>query len=174
MIMNPYIKDYIANQVIEYYAQFPQSMREDILHTQEVVSYTHLIAVGEGLNSEEVEMLEIAAWLHDIGCPRSKELYGNSLPANQQQVGREVTQELLSTVAVFTYEQKQWLADIVGSHHQADKAEELNFQPLFEADLITNLLSGYYARDKADHLYHTLMKTTAGRKLFRTLIPQPK
>ncbi|MFI3240614.1 MAG: HD domain-containing protein [Bacteroidales bacterium] len=171
--MNPYIKDYLANKVIEYYAQFPELMRDDIQHTQEVVSYTHLIAVGEGLSTEEVEMLEIVAWLHDIGCPHAKELYGNSSPVNQQKVGREVAEELLSPLAVFTHEQKQWLADIVGTHHQADKAQELNFQPLFEADLIVNLLSGYHAPDKAEHLYNTLMQTATGKKLFRTLIKFP-
>lgn len=163
------IVDTIALKVIEYYAQYPELMRGDILHTQEVVSYTRLIAAGEELTHEQIEMQECAAWLHDIGCPKSKEIYGNSLPENQERVGRDVAKEILERVYM-TQESKEWLVDVVGSHHQAAKAEQLRFQPLFEADLIVNLLSGYHPRDKAPMLYSKLMKSESGRQLFQTLI----
>ena len=64
--------DVVARIVIDYYAKFPNSMRSDIIHTQEVVSYTRLISVGENMDEHKIDMLECAAWLHDIGCPRSK------------------------------------------------------------------------------------------------------
>lgn len=163
-------KDSIARVVIDYYAKFPHLMREDILHTQEVVSYTRLIAIGEGLSEERVELLECAAWLHDIGCPRSKEIYGNSMPVNQQQVGREVTSQLLANIDTFSTSEKEWLADVVGTHHQYKHALSLDFMPLFEADLIANSLSGYHNPEKAKHLFSTLMKTVTGRALFQTLI----
>ena len=89
------VKDKVAAGVVEYYAQFKDLKRDDVLHTQEVVSYTRMIAVGEGFDERKTALLEMAAWLHDIGCPRAKELFGNSLPVNQQNVGREVTREFL-------------------------------------------------------------------------------
>ncbi len=164
------MKDLIANIVIEYYSHFPELMREDILHTQEVVCYTHLIAVGENIPTIEVDLLEAAAWLHDIGCPRSKEIYGNSLPENQQSVGRIVASDLLAKVDILNNDEKRWIIDVVASHHQFSKVEELGFSPLFEADLIVNILSGYHPRHKSQHLYQTMMRSTTGKKLFKTII----
>ncbi len=129
-----------------------------------------MIAVGEGLSEVQVQQLEAAAWLHDIGCPRSCEKYGNSLPVNQQAVGREVTRELLSDTKEISAKQLDWLVEVVGTHHQAGSATELDFQPLFEADLIVNILSGYFTMEQAPNLYRTLMKTESGKRLFNTLI----
>lgn len=164
------MKDIVAQLVIEYYSRYPEWMRDDIRHTQEVVSYTRLIAVEEGLPKPEVDMLEAAAWLHDIGCPRSKELYGNSLPVNQQNIGCVVAAELIKDLDGLTIDQKDWLADVVGTHHQFKHAQRLNFLPLFEADLIVNLLSGYHARENAPKLFETLMTTESGKRLFKLLV----
>ncbi len=164
------MKDAIAQLVIEYYSRYPEWMRDDILHTQEVVSYTRLIAIGEGMSESDVAMQEAAAWLHDIGCPRSKELYGNSLPVNQQNIGSVVAAELLKDLDGITIDQKSWLADVVGTHHQFTKSQQLGFAPLFEADLIVNLLSGYHPRENAQHLYDTLMITESGKRLFKMVI----
>ncbi len=163
------IQDIVAEIVVRYYSQF-KSMHEDLTHTQEVVTYTRMIAIEERLPDAEVAMLEAAAWLHDIGCPRSKEIFGNSLPSNQQRVGREVTYELLHADDRISTRQRDWLIDVVGSHHQIKSSTALRFTPLFEADLIVNILSGYYEREKADHLFDTMMTSNGGKKLFRTLI----
>ncbi len=163
------IQDQIAEIVIDYYAQFPDSMREDILHTQEVVAYTHMIALGEGLSEERLVLMECAAWMHDIGCPRSKDIYGNSLPVNQQSVGGEVCEELLHDFVPLSSFAKRWIIDVVKSHHQAQSATKLAFEPLFEADLIANLLSGYHEREKAQMLFDTLVTTDSGKRLFRGL-----
>ncbi len=164
------LKDIIAQRVIEYYSQYPDLMHDDLIHTQEVVAYTRLIAIGEGLNEDQLSLMESAAWLHDIGCPRSKELYGNSLPENQQRVGREVAEELLQSVEDISTADAQWLVDVVASHHQFRSAQELGFSPLFEADLIVNLLSGYHPHEKAPLLFDSMIRSESGRKLFKVLI----
>ncbi len=163
------INDTIAEMVIRYYSHYPQ-MREDILHTQEVASFARLIAINEGLTERETELIEASAWLHDIGCPRAKEECGNSLPANQQRVGRIVTEELLKDVDILTIDEKKWLVEVVGTHHQFQSAIDLHFEPLFESDLIVNLLSGYHSMDKAPMFFKNMMTTESGKCLFKTLI----
>lgn len=160
----------IANLVIKYYSKYPSIMREDILHTQEVVSYTRMVAIGEGLSQKEVDMQEIAAWLHDIGCPRSKEIYGNSLPQNQQRVGKDVARELLEDITYLTEDEKEWIMNVVGTHHQFAESQRLSFTPLFEADLIVNILSGYYKKEQAENLYKTLITSKTGKCLFSTVV----
>ncbi|MFI3328807.1 MAG: HD domain-containing protein [Rikenellaceae bacterium] len=160
----------VALMVMRYYAEFPHLLREDLLHTQEVVSFTRAIAAGENMSAHEVEMLECAAWLHDIGCPRSKEIHGNSLPVNQQAVGREVTRELLADFSEFSAAEKQWLEDVVGTHHQLSSSKELRFAPLFEADIFANLLSGYHKKEQAESLYKNALVTATSKALFRDVV----
>ncbi|MFI3302815.1 MAG: HD domain-containing protein [Rikenellaceae bacterium] len=164
------MKELIANIVLSYYSRYPERMREDTLHTHEVVIYTYLIATGEKIPEMEIDLLVAAAWLHDIGCPRSTEIYGNSLPENQQSIGRQIASDLLAPLDCLSPLEKQWLVDVVGTHHQFSKAKELGSMPLFEADLIVNVLSGYHAKEKAQLLYDTMMVSQTGRKLFKTLI----
>ncbi|MFI3303699.1 MAG: HD domain-containing protein [Rikenellaceae bacterium] len=163
--------DRLSRCVVEYYAAYSVDIHDDIQHTQEVVCYTEMIASGEGFEAVDREMQIAAAWLHDIGCPRSKELYGNSLPQNQQSVGREVTKELLHSKGdLFGESEIEWLSEVVGRHHQAGDVESYNFRPLFEADLIVNLLSSYHPRENAPMLYEKLMRTQTGRDIFRVVI----
>ena len=84
------LKDCISRRVTEYYVANPPAA-EQITHTQSVAAYTRLIAAGEGWEYGRVELVEMAAWLHDIGCPVARKLYGNSLPVHQQEEGRKLT-----------------------------------------------------------------------------------
>lgn len=162
------VKDRIARQVIDYYIANPPSV-EQISHTQIVASYTRAIAFGEGMDEKNVNLHETAAWLHDIGCPNARRIYDNSLPVHQQDEGRKLVKEWLQNIDGLTMEEKQWLTNVVGTHHQLKYAQSLHFEPLFEADLIVNLIEGYYSMDKADDFYKKMMMTPTGRELFHQL-----
>lgn len=162
------IKHLIAKKVTDYYIENEPSI-EQIQHTQTVVAYTQLIATSEGLNGHELDLLEISAWLHDIGCPNARKLYGNSLPVNQQTEGKKLAKSWLDKTTELTEDEKSWIAEVVGTHHQFKHANELHFEPLFEADIIVNLIEGYYPKEKASHLFETMITTTSGKYLFERL-----
>ncbi|MCD7851082.1 MAG: HD domain-containing protein [Parabacteroides sp.] len=140
-------KDKLALRVIEYYTQQEQAEKQ-IIHTQAVANYTRLIAVGEKLGEQTVDLMEMAAWMHDIGCPSASLKYGSTLPEYQQKEGRIIAVDWMKNIHCLTPDEKQWLVDVVGSHHQFRAVRELRFEPLFEADLIVNLLEGYYPKEK--------------------------
>ena len=171
-MMNWDFKYKLSLRVLDYYMKHNDGTSQ-VIHTQSVVSYTGLIAVGEKLDQHVVNLLEISAWMHDIGCPSSYALYGNSLPVNQQTEGRIITESWLNDTTELTQAEKKWLVDVVGSHHEFDSAKQLCFEPLFEADLIVNLIEGYYPMEKAGHLYRTLIRTESGKKLFKTVLKDP-
>ncbi|WP_300724804.1 HD domain-containing protein [uncultured Bacteroides sp.] len=162
------LKDRLARKVTDYYIE-NEPAAEQIVHTQSVAAYTRLIATGEGWDTHQIELVEIAAWLHDIGCPNSRRIYGNSLPIHQQCEGKKMVEEWLKDENALTEEEKRWLADAVGGHHQFRSAVQLRFEPLFEADLIVNLVEGYYPMNKARHLFDTMMTTATGKDLFSRL-----
>jgi uncharacterized protein len=161
------LKDDVMRRVIEYYAE------EDVLqiaHTQCVANYTYIIARGEGRTERDVVLLEIAAWMHDIGCPSARQKYGNSLPVNQQTEGRSITQEWFEGTDVLTADEREWLADVVGTHHECAEARRLGAEPLYEADVIVNVLEGYYKMEQAGHLYDTVIRSKTGRDMYGCLI----
>lgn len=163
------LKDEIARKVIDFYAANPP-VWEQIIHTQAVASYARLIAAGEGMDEKQVNLHEIAAWLHDIGCPAARKLYGNSQPVHQQTEGEKLAVEWLAPIKELPESEKQWLAKVVGTHHEQHAAHSLHFEPLFEADLIVNLIEGYYAMEKAPSLYEKMVTTATGKALFEEII----
>ncbi len=172
-------KDIISLRVCDYYKEHGPAYSQ-ISHTMAVASLTRQIALMQGRDEHEVDLLETAAWLHDIGCPTAIDKYGDSKPVHQQTEGEYVVTEWFSStdgytnwdvvMSELTPKEKQWLARAVGSHHQQKHAIELHFEPLFEADLIINIKEGYYGRSQAEHLYSTLMLSDAGREMFRRFV----
>jgi hypothetical protein len=161
--------DTIALRVVEYYAEH-EPIGEQIVHTQSVAHFTRLIAKGEGMPARDCELQEIAAWLHDIGCPPSREKYGDSKPPHQECEGKALAHEWLDGDPNFTGEEANWLADAVGGHHRVTEAKRLGFEPLYEADLIVNLFEGYYAPEMAQRFVDSgAVSTATGQMLFRKL-----
>jgi hypothetical protein len=157
--------DLLARKIIDFYATNDSSQ---IAHTQCVVSYTHLIASAEGWPVREAMVLECAAWMHDIGCPAAVKKYGNSKPEHQMSEGRLIVPAFLDGFNGLTATEKQWIADVVGTHHQMKWALSLHYEPLFEADLIVNLLEGYYPMSQAEN-YLSLVHTAEGLRIFKAL-----
>lgn len=166
-------KNCIAKRVIDYYATTPPVM-EQIVHTQAVASYTRLIATMEGLEQQQVDLLETAAWLHDIGCPNARIRYGNSRPLYQQSEGQKLVGEWLQGEADLTNNEKEWLVQVVGHHHQRPAALKWHFEPLYDADLIVNIWEGYYAMEKAESQYKKLICTESGKHFFDTFFVENK
>ncbi len=172
-------KDTISLRVCDYYATHGP-IYSQTAHTMAVASLTRQIALMQGRSERETDLLEAAAWLHDIGCPDAVSKYGNSKPPHQMAEGERITNEWLSTsdgydawadvVEELTDDEKHWLARVVGTHHQQKHAIDLHFEPLFEADLIVNIKEGYYGRSQADHLFNTLMLSDEGREMFRRFV----
>lgn len=140
-----------------------------IAHTQAVVDYTGQIAAGEGWDARRIFLVKTAALLHDIGCPAARAAHGKSLPPYQEEEGGKITRELLAPLREFSRAEAEWVTQVVGSHHRIAAARELRFEPLFEADLIVNLLEGYYERDRAAFYRDRMVVTASGRRIFDTV-----
>ena len=140
-----------------------------IAHTQAVVDYTGRIAELEGLSERRIFLLKTAALLHDIGCPAARAAYGDSKPPHQEKEGERIVRELLPEFPEFSADEADYLAKVVGSHHHIGPMKELHAEPLFEADLIVNLLEGYYERSRAAFYRDKMISTASGRRVFNTV-----
>lgn len=162
--MNAIVKT-MSDRVMAYFAKNDQSQ---IPHTLNVAYFTRLIAANEEYNEEKKTLMEIAALLHDIGCPQAKSKYGNSLPVNQEKEGRIVAENILCNCNELTQEQKEWLCDVVGNHHHHNKVVELGFEALADADLIVNMIEGYYDKNRSS-IFRKMIFTNKGREIFNEL-----
>lgn len=156
----------IKSRMEDFYHQNPPA-DEQIKHTLDVTDYTVRLAEAMKLDQRQVDLLHIAALLHDIGCPKARELYGKSLPPYQEKFGKEIAEEWLKDYPELTTEEKTWIADVVGFHHHPRQATEMGFRPLFEGDTIVNMYEGYYKKGQEQHIYDTLMVTAEGRAMFK-------
>jgi uncharacterized protein len=155
----------IALRALRYYAETDVTQ---IAHTQCVVNYTQLIAFGENYPLKKQELIEIAAWLHDIGCPVSKEKYGNSRPMHQMEEGFRITTEWLKDYPQLTTDEQAWIAHVVGGHHQLRRAKQYGFEALYEADIIVNFFEGYYKKINLKRYFDCVMTSRTGRELYKT------
>ena len=57
---------------------FSDGNLHDIAHFMKVHGYAQAIAKAEGLDNDTVELIEVAALVHDIACPLCRLKYGNT------------------------------------------------------------------------------------------------
>ena len=154
----------ISWRVIEFLAA---ENPEQIAQTQCVRDYTRLLAEKSGIEPRRLLLLEIAALLHDIGCPAARTKYGDSKAPHQECEGERIVREWLPDYPELTCRETDWIARVVGCHHRAVPMRELGAETLLEADLIVNLLEGALSRQSVEKS----IRSTAGRELFTILFP---
>ncbi len=155
----------LHKEVIEYFALTDLSQ---ITHTESVHNFTRLLACLEGYDEHRQLLLEMAALLHDIGCPNAKSNYGNTHASNQEKEGALLAKQLLQSYLI-DEDDKQNIVKAVGLHHHYKELKQMGFELLAEADLIVNLLEGYYPMQQAETLFTTMVSSKSGKVLYRNM-----
>lgn len=75
--------DDLALHMITYYAADPARIQ----HFIKVHSFAALIARQEGMDAATLEILEAAAYVHDIGIKPAEQNYGSSAGRYQEELG---------------------------------------------------------------------------------------
>ena len=102
-----------------------------IAHTQSVHNYTRLLAARSGCAERRIALLELAAMLHDIGCPAARAKYGDCKPPHQEQEGAAIAAEWLRDCPELNGEEKKF---IVVDKMAFDEIKTKNF-----ANMLKNL-----------------------------------
>lgn len=160
----------LHKEVISYFAQTDLTQIE---HTETVHNFAQLIARLEKCDEHKQDLIEMSALLHDIGCPNSKLKYGNTNAPNQEKEGKPMAEAMLASYPIPETD-KALIAQVVGSHHHLNVLKTLGFEILAEADLIVNLLEGYYSIEQAQHLYEHFVNTESAKELYRHMFLNEK
>lgn len=107
-----------------------------INHANAVIAYAE--AILKETDGADPNVVISAAALHDIGIKNAEQKYGSSAPEHQEIEGPPVARVILTDLGYeepFIHE----VCDIVGHHHHPRAEESVNFDALYDADLLTNL-----------------------------------
>lgn len=130
-------------------------------HFLKVYAYARTIALQEGLDCQQQEILELAAILHDVGIKVSEEKYGSGAGKYQEIEGPPIAREMLQKRGA----PREWIERVsylVGHHHTYHDVQGMDYQILLEADFLVNIEEGGMPlNDKM----RSLFKTQAGKAL---------
>lgn len=140
----------------------------DIDHFLKVYGWARTIGLAEGLSEEEQDLLEVAAVLHDIACPRCREKYGHAAGPLQEAEGMPMTRELLAPFALpeSFVERVVWL---VGHHHTVTGVETIEHRILLEADFLVNAGEKGLGCEQIEAAERSFFRTKTGIALLHSI-----
>lgn len=152
----------LKGEMVKYYAGDPARVH----HFLKVHSFAKWIGEEEGLNADMLEVLEAAAFVHDIGIKIAEEKYGSSTGHLQEKEGPAAAREMLEKCGY-----AEALVDracyLVGHHHTYTNIDGADYQILVEADFLVNLFEGKKDREEVKYAYERIFRTDAGKRLCR-------
>ena len=155
-----------ASEIMVKMISFSKGNIHDIDHLIRVWTYAKTIGELEGLDSETLFILEVAAITHDIACPLCREKYGNTNGKYQENEGIPMVREFLHDTGL-TDAQINRVAFLVGHHHTFTGIEGADWQILVEADYIANASENGYSEQNIQNFMEKNVKTKSGKRLIR-------
>ena len=139
-----------------------------IQHLVKVHSFAKLIGEEEGVDAFRLQILEAAAYVHDIGIKPAEEKYGNCSGKLQEKEGPSAAEEMLRELHA---EEKviERVCYLVGHHHTYHQIDGLDYQILVEADFLVNLFEDGVAGSAVYHAYEKIFKTETGKRICREM-----
>ena len=116
-----------------------------IQHFVKVHDFARMIAVAEGMNEEDLFVLEAAAILHDVGIHVSEAKYGNGDGKHQEELGPDEARKVLSEIDGFTAAQIERICWLIAHHHTYKDVTSLDHRILLEADFLVNSFEAHLA-----------------------------
>lgn len=150
----------VKENMIAYYSG--DSKR--IHHFLKVHTFAKLIGEMEGMTGKPLEILEVAALVHDIGIKNSERKYGYNTGKTQEQEGPAEAEKMLLKMT----DDKELIARVcylVGHHHTYTDIDGLDYQILVEADYIVNLYEIEADSVMVNSVYRRIFRTDAGREI---------
>jgi len=154
----------LLDQVYLEMIQYNSGDARRIQHFVKVHSFARIIGIGEGLEGKALEILEVAAYVHDIGIKRAEAEYGRSDGHLQEQLGPDEARKMLKRIG---YDEQiiERVAYLVGHHHTYTAIEEMDYQILVEADFLVNLFEDQASQAAIASVRKKVFKTPTGLKI---------
>lgn len=139
-----------------------------IQHFCKVHNYCRLIGMSEGMDEENLFILETAALTHDIGIHYCEEHYGSCGGKLQEKEGPAIAKELLERLG-FEEKASKRVQYLIAHHHTYHDIDGMDYQILVEADFLVNLFEENNSKEGIASTYEKIFKTQTGKKICREM-----
>ena len=154
----------VKEKMIEYYAGDSRRVH----HFLKVHSLAKPIAEMEGMEPDEMQVLEIAALAHDIGIKNAELKYGYNNGKLQEQEGPPEARRLLREAGAEDAAVER-ACYLVAHHHTYRNIDGLDYLILVEADFLVNMYEDKADADTIRTAYDNIFATESGKMLCRQL-----
>ena len=151
-------------RMFEFYSGDPKQIQ----HFIKVHSFARRIGLAEGLDEGELEILEAAAVVHDIGIKPALEKHGSSSGNFQELEGPPVAEQMLRELG-YAAAVVERVCYLVGHHHSYDRIDGADYQILVEADFLVNIYEGGMSADSVRSVLKKIFRTETGTRLCNLL-----
>jgi len=164
------MKNQIA-AIIQAMIRYNESDPRRIHHALKVYGFAKTIGELENLDEDQLEILEIASVLHDIGIKNSEIKYGSSSGKYQELEGPPVARELLLETAL-PEDVIQRVCFLIGHHHTYTQINGDDYQILVEADFLVNIFEDDMTAVQAQTVLQKYFKTKTGKEFLTEMYLQ--
>ena len=105
----------LTKRMVQYYGKNPT----DTHHFMGVYAFSVIIAKGEKVDKETMDIIETAAVIHDIACPLCREKYGDVNGKHQEIESPALVREFLKDFGC-SQDFIDRIAFLIGHHHTPD------------------------------------------------------
>lgn len=147
-------------EMINYYS----GDAKRIQHFVKVHSFAKLIGEEEKLDAKTMEILETAAYVHDIGIKNAEKKYGKCSGKLQEQEGPAEAEKMLEKLG-FGKAVTERVCRLVGKHHTYSDIDGMDYQVLVEADFLVNMYEDNMSKSAIVSAYERIFKTQSGKRL---------
>ncbi len=160
----------ITGSIIDKMIKYFQGDVKRINHALKVYGLAKSIAENEGISEEDLQILEVAAVLHDIGIKISEQKYNSAAGKYQELEGPPVAIKFLKELDL-----RESFIDrvcyLIGHHHTYSKIEGMDFQILVEADFLVNIFEDNIAEKQINSVRENYFRTSVGKYYLDSMYP---
>lgn len=154
----------LTYRAIEYDKGDPRRIQ----HFIKVHSFARLIGTSEKLTAEDMNMLEAAAVLHDIGIHNCEKKYRSTSGKYQQTEGVPVARDILSHMNC-SDDDIEKICFLIAHHHTYDGVDSVLWRILLEADFLVNAYEDNMSEAAIRTAAEKIFETESGKKLLNDL-----
>ncbi len=151
------------SRILKEMVRYNEGDPKRVQHALKVYAFAKSIGELEGLDENMMEILELAAILHDIGIRNSERKYGSSSGKCQELEGPPVAEAILLEAGI-----PRAVIDrvcfLIGHHHTYTEISGSDYQILVEADFLVNLYEDGMAEAQARSVLQKYFKTETGKE----------
>lgn len=154
----------ILEKMIGY---FGQDVRR-VNHALKVYGFARAIGGSGAISADRLEVLELAAILHDIGIKEAERKYSSTAGRYQELEGPPIARDIMAGEGVDGAVIDR-VCHLVGNHHSYGKIDGPDFQILVEADFLVNIFEDGMEQASIKSIREKYFRTPAGIKLLEGL-----